>query len=617
MQKITMRGSAMVSAAKNTISKKEEEPEAEGASGPPPPDHSPPPSPTPEEDEDHHHSPPEPEHPPQDEPPPHPEDEPPPDEPLVDGEGMTIRLRFGEPSGLASEKYLGGKLYALVYFNHGEQNAPLELVKRLDLHVQSDENEALLQLHEGVVLTKKTVAMVELYKDLHLLEVQKDVFLGKGEISGLILEQAKGQGAQDLGLSLVEKDGHGVAFNAHVQGTLNLEVDVRKWSNWTSVPCVCCLEILAVKGLADWSHFGSADGHYAIVAVNSDGASLDSVGKKENTEGYKNVFALDWSGEREAVGTAAEETVLKVQLWGKDEIRMNHTFLGEVRMSGAELQELYKAKPDVTSKRMTKPLGIDLEEADIDSQRHVDGEVSIRVRIKQKSASSEDDTFEEIEEEEEEVEQESEAAAKDAEGGKEDVSPKKKLNTSLPSLAVQDSGEIAGVDGPAKTPNANGSSKLPSYSPNDEKERPAVGGATLNGAPPALSKNGIAAKMAGSPAKAGSPANDIFAGQAAEAILKAKAASYTRELREIYRTHDPENEHELDRLLVQYGDHLDKLLDGVRTKYGVPDPYKKQEDQIKKQDEEIENLKKERLELKDQMDALLQSTASKKACWFC
>ena len=54
-----------------------------------------------------------------------------------------------------------------------------------------------------------------------------------------------------------------------------------------------------------------------------------------------------------------------------------------------------------------------------------------------------------------------------------------------------------------------------------------------------------------------------------------------------------------------------------RTKYGVPDPYKKQEDQIKKQDEEIENLKKERLELKDQMDALLQSTASKKACWFC
>ena len=104
---------------------------------------------------------------------------------------------------------------------------------------------------------------------------------------------------------------------------------------------------------------------------------------------------------------------------------------------------------------------------------------------------------------------------------------------------------------------------------------------------------------------------------AAEAIKRSRAASYKSELVQIYREHDPENMQELNRLLVQYADHLDKLLDGVRAKYGLPDPYREQKEKLKKQDAEIDALKQERRELKDQMDLLLQQSASKKACWFC
>jgi hypothetical protein len=614
--KSSIRGNATINAAKNGIAAlkliKKEGPEAEEESaGPAPPDHSPPPSPTPEEDEDHNHTAPEPEHPPQDEPPPHPEDDPPPDEPLVDGRGLTVQLRLGEPSELAPDKYLSGHLHALVFFNHGKDDH-LSLVKRLDLEDVSS-NVVLLQLHEDAELGNDTVATIELYKE-HAVK-DTNVFMGQVHISGSMFDTANGEGPQDYVLNLTAKEDRGVGFNMHAQGSLHLEVDVRKWSNWTSIPCVCCLELLSVKGLTEYSN-----GHYAIIAVNDGGGKLDSVGKRETPEGYKEVFNLDWS--KESADDDVEQTVFRVQLWGTDEDKTTQIFLGEVIVTGAELQGLYKAQPVVFNKQMAKPLKIDISANDIDHNKHVGGEVSMRVRIRAKTADKKDDVFEDIEVEEKEEAEEVEEGVEEVKAVEEtavEEEPEDVVTTeteadktSLPSLAAQGTGEIDQLNGTAKTPNANGSSKMPSYSPTSEEKK--SGATAKNGV---AAKNGIAIAMGGSPCKAGSPANDVFVGEASEAIQAAKNANYMRELRDIYREHDPQNEGELDTLVVQYADHLNLLLDGVRVKYDVKDPYKKQEDIIKKQNEEIENLKAGRLELKEQMDALLQASANKKACWFC
>ena len=115
---------------------------------------------------------------------------------------------------------------------------------------------------------------------------------------------------------------------------------------------------------------GKSSSQFAIIAVDNSGDGLESLSKKEETVGSKVTCTLDWS-EADVHDGAPDSVVLKVQVWGKDEVRMQQCFLGEVCVCGEELQNLYLSPLAHMNKAVQRVLKPDLE-CDLDHNMHVD-----------------------------------------------------------------------------------------------------------------------------------------------------------------------------------------------------------------------------------------------------